>query len=90
VNNKDVEKLQIYLDRLGEWTVENAIIINTAESKAVCFTRARVTEPPNYSLRDTVIPEASSCKYLGIILRSDLGRAYQVNCTAEEVLEDTK
>jgi len=28
---------------------------------------------------DTLTPEASSCKYLGIILRSDLSWAYQVN-----------
>jgi hypothetical protein len=29
-----MEKLQIYLNRLGEWAVENAMIINPAESKA--------------------------------------------------------
>jgi hypothetical protein len=69
------------LKRLGEWAVENEII-NPAESKAVCFTRARVTELLNYSLRDIVIQEASSCKYLGIILRSDLCWADQVNYTA--------
>jgi hypothetical protein len=28
---------------------------------------------------DTLIPEASSCKYLGVILRSDLSWADQVN-----------
>jgi hypothetical protein len=33
-----MEKLQIDLNRLGEWTVENGIIINPAKSKAVCFT----------------------------------------------------
>jgi hypothetical protein len=33
-------KLQIDLNRLGEWAVENAMVINPAESKAVCFTRA--------------------------------------------------
>jgi hypothetical protein len=38
-----------------------------------------VTELLNYSLRDIVIPEASSCKYLGIILHSDLSWADQVN-----------
>jgi hypothetical protein len=34
---------------------------------------------------DTLIPEANSCKYLGTILRSDLGWADQVNCTARKV-----
>jgi hypothetical protein len=67
-----MEKLQIDLNRLGEWAVENAIIINPTKSKAVCFTRARVTEPLSYSLRDIVIPEKSRFKYFGIILRSDL------------------
>jgi hypothetical protein len=47
VNNKDVEKFQIDLNRLGEWAVEIAMVINPAKSKAVCFTRARVIEPLN-------------------------------------------
>jgi hypothetical protein len=58
--------------------VENAMVINPAKSNAVCFTRARVTEPLNYSLRDKEIPEASSCKFLGIILRCDFNWADQV------------
>jgi hypothetical protein len=74
-----MEKFQIDVNRLEECAVANAMVINPAKSKAVCFTRVRVTEPLNYSLRDIVIPEASSCKYLGIILRGDLGWAVQVN-----------
>ena len=67
INNVDMKKLQIYLDRLGEWVAENAMKINPSKSKAIRFTRARVKDPLNYSLMDTLIPEASSCKYLGII-----------------------
>jgi hypothetical protein len=84
VNNKHVEKLQIHLNRLGEWAVENAMEINPTKSKAINFTRTRMNEPLNYSLRDTVIPEASSCKYLGIILRSDLSWADHVTCTVKK------
>jgi hypothetical protein len=62
-NNKDVENLQRDLNRLKEWEVENAIIINPTKSNAVCFTTARVTELLNYSLRNIVIPEASSYYY---------------------------
>jgi hypothetical protein len=76
--------LQIDLNRLGEWATENAMEINPTKSKALSFTKARVKEPLNYSLRDTAIPEASSCKYLGIILRSDLSCADQVNYTAKK------
>jgi hypothetical protein len=43
------------------------------------FTRARVKDPLNYSLMDILILEASSHKYLGIILRSNLSGADQVN-----------
>jgi hypothetical protein len=71
VNNNDVEKLQFDLSTLGEWAVENGMNINRSKSKAVSFTRARVRDPLNYSLLDQVIPEGSSCKNLGIILRSD-------------------
>ena len=73
-----MEKLQNDLDRLGEWAVENAMKINPSKSKAVHFTRARVKDPLHYSLMGTLTPEASSCKYLGIILRSDLSLADQV------------
>jgi hypothetical protein len=89
IDNKDMENLQMDLNRLGEWAVENEMIINRAKSKAVCFTRVRMTTLLNYSLRDTVIPEASSCKYLGIILRSDLRWADQVNYTVKKSLEGT-
>jgi hypothetical protein len=84
VNDKDVEKLRTNLNRLGEWAVENEMIINRSKSKAVCFTGVRVTEVLNYSLRDTVMPEASSCKYLEIILLSDLNWADQVNNTVKK------
>jgi hypothetical protein len=67
------------LDRLGEWAVENEMKINPIKSKTIRFTSARVKDPINYSLMGTLIPEASSCKYLGIILRSDLSWTDQVN-----------
>ena len=79
INNAGMEKLQKGLDRLGEWAVENAMKINPSKSKAFRFTRARVKDPLNYSLMGTLIPEGSSCKYLGIITRSDLIWADQVN-----------
>jgi hypothetical protein len=62
------------------------MIIKPAKSKAVCFTRAQVTELLNYSLRDIVILEESNCKYLGIILRSNLSWADQVNYTVLKTL----
>ena len=74
--------MQKDLDRLGEWAVENAMKINPSKSKAVRFTRARLKDPLDYSLANT-IPEASSCKYLGIILRSDLNWA-DVNYTVKK------
>jgi hypothetical protein len=51
LNSNNVETLQIHLNRLGEWAFENEII-NPTKSKAICFTKARVTKSLNYSLRD--------------------------------------
>ena len=79
-----MEKLQKYLGRLVEWAVENAMKINPSKSEAILFTRVRVNDPLNYSLTSTLIPETSSCKYLGIILGSDLNWADQVNYTVKE------
>jgi len=42
--------------------------INLNKSKAISFTRAQVKDPLNYSLGDQKTPEASCCKYLGIII----------------------
>ena len=69
---EDIEKLQKDLDRLGEWAAANAMKINPSKCKAVLSARAQVKDPLNYMLGNQLIPEASSCKYLGIILRSDL------------------
>jgi len=46
--------------------------------------RARVKDLLNYSLMDQVIPEASSCKYSGIILRNYLSWTELVNYTAKK------
>jgi len=84
INSAYMEKLQKELERLGKWAVENAMQINRSKSKAIRFTRAKVNDPLNYSLLGTLIPEASSCNYLGIILRSDLRSADQVNYTVKK------
>jgi hypothetical protein len=54
INNADMEKLLKDLDRLGEWVVENEMKINPIKSKTICFTRARVKDPLNYSLMGTL------------------------------------
>ena len=41
-------------------------------------------DPLNYTLGDQLIPEASSCKYLGIILRSDLNWSEHVKHTVKK------
>jgi hypothetical protein len=50
--------------------VENEMKINPCKSKALSFTRTCVKDPLNYSFKDQRIPEASCCKYLGIIMQS--------------------
>jgi hypothetical protein len=72
--NKKDKKLQKDVDRLGKWAVEN-YKINPSKRKAIFFTRTRVKCPANFSLNDTLMPEISSCKYLGIILRIDFSWA---------------
>ena len=71
-NKNDIEKLQKDLDNLGEREAENGMEVNPGKSKEIRFTTARVKNPLSYSLGDQKISEASSCKYLGVILRSDL------------------
>jgi len=43
--------------------------INPSKSKAVSFTKARVRERIRYYFEDQLMAEASSYKYLGIIMR---------------------
>jgi hypothetical protein len=80
-DSRDIEKLQKDLNSLGEWAVENEMKINTDKSKAVSFTKARVKERLRYYFGEQLIPEASSFKYLGIIIRKDLNWAENVNYT---------
>jgi hypothetical protein len=64
--------------------VENGIKTNPSKSKAIRFTRAWVKNPAGYSLGDQKFPEASSCKYLGIISQSDIKWVDQVNFTVKK------
>ena len=58
--------------------------INSGKSKAMRFTIAQVKYPPGYYFGEQEIPEVSSCKYLGIILRSDLNWVNQANYIAQK------
>ena len=82
-NKNGIEKYQKDLDTLGEWAVENVKKISPCRSKAIRATKARVKNPLGYSLGDQNLPEASSCKYLGMIIRSDLKWVDQVNYRAQ-------
>jgi hypothetical protein len=75
--------LQIDLKKLEEWDFRNEMKINPTKSKAVYFTKDRVTEPLNSLLRNIAIPKANSCKYLGIILCNDLSWDNHVNYTVK-------
>jgi len=44
MDSSDIDKLQMDLNRLGEWVVENELKINLGKSKAVSFTKAKVKE----------------------------------------------
>jgi hypothetical protein len=44
LNNKDMENLQIHLKRLRKWAFENEMIFNPTKSKAICFTKALITD----------------------------------------------
>ena len=63
--------------------LENAMKLNPGKSKAVSFMGAWVKDQPNYCLLDEIIPEANSCKHLGIILKCDLSWIDHVNYTME-------
>ena len=87
INNEDMDNLQKILDWLCEWAVGNAMKLNPIKSKEIHFTRAGVMYPLHYSLMDTLIPEASSFKYLGMILCSDISWVDQVNYTLKKALK---
>jgi len=80
----DVEKLRKDLNTLGKWAAENGMKINPGKRTAIRLMRAQVKNPLGYFLGDQNIPEASSCKYLGIILRSDLNWVDQVNYVVQK------
>jgi len=69
---------------LGERSAEKGMKINPGKSKAIIFMRACIKNSLGYSLGDQKVPEASSCKYLGIILQSDLNWVDQVNYTVQK------
>ena len=78
-NKNGIERLQKDLYTVGEWAVENGMQINPGKSRAIRFTRDRVKNPQG----EQKILEASSCKYLEIILRSNLNWVDQVNYTVQ-------
>jgi len=66
---------------MGDWEWEK---INPIKIRANCYTKSRAKVPLNYKLMGKVIPQTSSCKYLVIILCSDLSWADQANYTVKK------
>jgi hypothetical protein len=62
--------------------VENGMKINPGKIRQL-VSQAWVKDLLNYCLVDQVIPEVNSCKYLGIILSSDLSSTDHVNYTVK-------
>jgi len=58
--------------------------INPDKIRAVSFTKGRVKERTRYYFGEQLIPEASSFKYSGIIIRNDLNWADHVNYTLRQ------
>ena len=79
------DKLQMDLKRLGEWAAEDEMKINPDKGKGVSFTKARVNERIRYYFGKQLILEASSFKYLGIIIPNDLNWADHVNYTLRKI-----
>ena len=79
-----MDKLQKDRDRLVEWATEDEMRINSIKSKEIRFTKSTAKFPLNYSLMGKVIAQKSSCKYLEIILCSDLSWADQANYTVKK------
>ena len=73
--------MQKDLNRLGEWAVENEMKLSPGKSRAVIFTKARIKKGTRHYFGEQLIPEASSFKYLGIIIRNDVNWADHVNYT---------
>jgi hypothetical protein len=58
------------------------------KSKTIRFTIAPVKSPLGYSISNKKILEATSCKHLGIILRSDVSWVDQANYTAQKAWKE--
>ena len=58
--------------------------INTPKSRALSFKTERVNVPLSCTLNNHKVQEGRGCKYRGIIIRSDLKWADQVNCTVQK------
>jgi hypothetical protein len=72
-DSSDIDNLQTDLNKLWDWAEENEMKLNPCKSKTVIFTKARVKKKTKrYYFGNQLFPEASSFKYLGIIIRSDL------------------
>ena len=84
VINSDINELQEDLNSISKWVEINKMKINMEKSNVVSFNRNRNREPLHYAINSCKIPEKLSCKYLGVILRQDLGWGDQVTYTTRK------
>ena len=64
MNDRNIDRLQMDMDRLVQWAVQHAIKINPGSRKAVSFTRSLLKGLLNYFGGTKEFRKREDCKYL--------------------------
>lgn len=83
-SGEDIFILQNDLNSIYSWAIINKMKINAVKSKSLSFSKSAKKVSLNYNMGGVAIPQVSCCKYLGVILRQDLGWGEHVTSIAEK------
>lgn len=75
----DHQYLQTDLDSINTWCSSWLMILNHSKTKLVSFTRNSCRIPTKYTINDVTVEAASTYKYLGVHLLSDLTWNYHID-----------
>lgn len=79
VNSYDYQNLQDNIRKIEEWVHSNKMKLNSEKSKLIKFTNKRIITYHDYILDNKLLEYEGNCKYLGVILASNLQWSEHIN-----------
>ena len=76
---EDYWQLQLDIDKISSWVDSNHLSLNPGKCKTMLSRKRNLNYPPQFLLNKVLLEQVETCKYLGVLISSDLSWSKHVH-----------